>query len=161
VTPEQIKGLFDKPYSRLVILGIVGILVAVGMLFGNRLQQDKHTQNKVLAWKSKYNYLIVDLTNDFKKAQTATQANDVQQLSTICGQIKKDSVKAESSPVVPDPNIETNWKAGLKDDADGGEMCQKADSDSSSAEFTTASNDFTAGTKALSAATKQLQAVKQ
>jgi hypothetical protein len=159
MTPEQIKNLFNKPYSRLLILGIIGVLIVIGTLIGHRFQEDQQNVNKIKHWKTTYSFLITNLTNDFKKAQLDIQNGSTKDLGTVCDQIRKDSLNAESKPAIPDNSIEANWKVGLKDDAAGGAECSEAVKTGSQSTFTKASNDFTKGSTALAAANKSLQAL--
>jgi hypothetical protein len=163
MTPEEFKNLFNKSYSRLLILGVIGVLIIAGALIGHRLQQDRHHIAQIKQWEATYGYLETDLTNDFKKAQTDAVGNKTQALGADCRQIEHDSKIAEGKPAIPDTIIESNWKTGLKDDAIGGEACSEATESTvstSSSEFTEASTSFTNGTKALASVSSEIKALK-
>lgn len=160
MTPELFKDIFSKPYSRLLILCVIGVVVGAGVLTGHHLQQDNQTGKKVIAWKTKYAYLITNLTDDFKQAETDSQANNTPKLQNDCLQVVKDVKIAQSKPAIPNIAIQANWAAGLKDDSAGGTNCSNGIKDSDSTLMTAATSDFTAATKALSAASTELKAAK-
>jgi hypothetical protein len=157
VTPEQLKSVFTKSYSRLLILAIIGVCIAIGVLVGHRIQEDHNTARKVVRWKVQYGYLITNLTKDFENAESASQAGDATSLATDCQQIHRDAVAAESKPTIPDAAVKQSWNSALHDDAAGATDCIMGLSQSKASLMKQATTDFSNATKALTAVSTDLQ----
>ena len=161
MTPEQLQDLFmNKPYSRLLVLIVVGALIACGVLIGDRLQQDKDLAGRVESWRGKYAYLIDNLTKDFKKAQTDSQSGDTTALAQDCVNIKADAMDAQSKPAIPDKAIQPNWAAAMRYEVKASTECIDGEGTSDQNKIAIASSDFNNATKDLSAVSKQLAVVK-
>ena len=164
MTPQQLtdlKDLFSKQYGRLLVLAIIGVIIAVGVVVGNRLQQDRHTGNQVTAWHQRYSYLITDLTDDFTIAQKDSKADNSKALAADCTQIENDATKGELVKKIPDATIQSYWSAALEDDAVGGKVCVEAINESSQSFMQDASTDFNRATTNFEVVSKDFQKAQQ
>ncbi len=163
MTPEQLQDLFfNKPYSRLLLLFVVGVVVVGGILIGNRLNTDRNDVKKVDAWRTKYSYLLTNLTKDFQKAETdATTNNDAgPQLATDCKNIKADAQDAQSKPPIPDPAIQPNWAKAMRYEVQAATECEDGLNAGDSNKEKLATTDFNNATTSLQTTSKQMQAIQ-
>lgn len=161
MTPEQLKDLFfNKPYSRLLVLVLLGGVVACTLLVTNRLRYDRSVARSVNTWRVKYAYIITNLSNDLKRTQTDALANNNEGLKNDCEHIKADAQNAQSRPAIPDHVIQDNWAVAMKDEVRAADECVAGLNANDQNKFKLASADFNSATSALSNVSKQLTAAK-
>jgi len=78
---------------------------------------------QVLAWYSKYGYIVPTFGNDANKTSTDAQSGDVAQVGADCGRFQTDIKTAQSFPAIPDPQTASDFSSALSYYADGAQDC--------------------------------------